>query len=72
MKAAQTVVGLGLVLMFPQCNSPKRIPPVEFDRCSADRGGSQSLGVAPAAPPRVGVPEEAVAVAFADGALKRA
>lgn len=43
MKAAQTVIGLGLVLLFPHCGGPNRIPPPESDAESLEPGASRSF-----------------------------
>lgn len=72
MKAAETVIGLGLVLLFPQCNGPKRIPPVELERCALGRGPSQAPGVLPSAPLRAGLPEESDVLASRTEERRRA
>jgi hypothetical protein len=63
MKAAQTVIGLGLALLFPHCGGPSKLPPVDSTRSPLDPDLPVSLAPPCSAAQHARVPDDAVEAA---------
>ena len=60
MKAAQTVFGLGLALLFPHCGGPSKLPPVESTRSPLEPELPVSLAPPGSLAQHARVPDDAV------------